>query len=242
VIFHNYHPFLGIEVAIKKVDQLIAPVAASANTSKGIKGIEVSDDAAYASASRKNSSKDHVDAINQMFAEFELAYHNQYHKAFPDEGALNLAKKYWLTSLAAFSPELVLAATRELVLNQPFLPSIASVVDTCKSGLSLFGLPVVHDAYLEACRMPSPKSVQSWSHPAVYMAGKATGWFELANRAEGQIFPLFEYHYSHLVQRALQGEELTLNAPTPIPESLATPLSTKENQSRLQELKASLKL
>ncbi len=102
VIFHNYHPFLGIEVAIKKVDQLIAPVAASANTSKGIKGIEVSDDAAYASASRKNSSKDHVDAINQMFAEFELAYHNQYHKAFPDEGALNLAKKYWLTSLAAF--------------------------------------------------------------------------------------------------------------------------------------------
>ncbi len=119
-----------------------------------------------------------------------------------------------------FSPELVLAATRELVLNQPFLPSIASVVDTCKSGLSLFGLPVVHDAYLEACRMPSPKSVQSWSHPAVYMAGKATGWFELANRAEGQIFPLFEYHYSHLVQRALQGEELTLNAPTPIPESV----------------------
>ena len=27
---------------------------------------------------------DHVDAINQIFAEFEFAYHNQFHKAFAE--------------------------------------------------------------------------------------------------------------------------------------------------------------
>lgn len=229
-------------MTIKKIDQLITPVSALANISKDIKGLKASDDKPSVSASRKNSSKDHVDAINQMFAEFELAYHNQYHKAFPDEGALNLAKKYWLTSLAVFPPELLLAATRELVLNQPFLPSIAKLVDTCKSGESLFGLPKAHDAYLEACRKPSPKSVQNWSHSAVYLAGKATGWFELANQTEGQIFPLFEYHYSQLIQRVLKGEELTVKAPKPLPESIDRPLSTKENLSRLQELKSNLKI
>ncbi|MBN4053438.1 hypothetical protein JYT97_00975 [Haliea sp. AH-315-K21] len=228
---------------MKKIDQLVVPD----HIKRGIEAGEGSGgDSAYNANSRSSSkakfSKDHVDVINQMFAEFELAYHNQYHKAFPDEGTLNLAKKYWLTSLAAFLPELVLAATRELVHKQPFLPTIANVVDSCKSGVALFGLPSAHDAYLEACRMPAPKAVQNWSHSAVYMAGKATGWFELANQAEGKIFPLFEYHYAQLVQRVLHGEELTVNIPTPLPETVDIPLSAKENQSHLQALKDSLKI
>lgn len=191
---------------------------------------------------QSKSSRDHVDAINQMFAEFELAYHNQYHKAFPDEGALKLAKKYWLNTLAVFSPELILKATRQLVLGQPFLPTIANVADACKNGMSLFGLPSIHDAYLEACRKASPKSAQPWSHQAVYLAGKATGWFELANQAEAQIYPLFEYHYSQLMQRVLHGEELQVPAATPLPETSTVSLSAKENLSRLKELKTNLKI
>ncbi len=221
---------------MKKIDQLVA----SDHIKKGIGAGD--GNSAYNSSSKANSSKDHIDAINQMFAEFELAYHNQYHKAFPDEGALNLAKKYWLTSLASYSPELVLAATRELVLKQTFLPTIANVVNSCQSGMALFGLLGVHDAYLEACRMPVPKAAQKWSHLAVYMAGKATGWFELTNQTEAQIFPLFEYHYCQLMQRVINGEELSINATMPLPETVATPLSVKENQSCLKELKASLKL
>lgn len=220
---------------MKNIDQLVAPAQLKKN-------IEAGENNDNISTSTNNSSKDHIDVINQMFAEFELSYHNQYHKAFPDEGALNLAKKYWLSSLADFSPELILAATRDLVLKQPFLPTIANLVDSCQSSMALYGLPNIHDAYLEASRMPTPKAAQSWSHPAVYMAGKATGWFELANQTEAQIFPLFEYHYSQLSQRALRGEELTVNAPTPLPKSIENPLSNSENQSRLQELKASLKL
>lgn len=223
------------KVNIKKVDQLVVPAQIK-------KGVEVGKESEHVSASGTKSSKDHIDAINQMFAEFELAYHNQYHKAFPDEGALSLAKKYWLTILASFPAELIVVATRELVLKQAFLPTIANVVDICKSGSNLFGLPDIHDAYLEACRMPTPKAAQQWSHPAVYLAAKATGWFELANKTESQIYPLFEYHYSQLTQRVLQGEELSVKAPIPLAENLDAPLSAKENQSHLAELKASLKL
>ncbi len=194
------------------------------------------------SQSKSGPSKDYIDVINQMFAEFELAYHNQYHKAFPDEGALKLAKKYWLSCLGDFSPELLLAATREVVKTQKFLPTIANIIDACTNALSLFGLPESRDAYVEACRAPLPKSAQKWSHPAVYLAAKATGWYELANQAEAKIFPLFDFHYAQLTQQVLRGEDLEIITATPLPASDSVALSPEENQSRLQSLKASLKL
>src|SRR5210317_1174191 len=45
-----------------------------------------------------------VDAINQVFSEFAFAYHNQFHKAYPDQASINLGKEYWLSCLAEFSP------------------------------------------------------------------------------------------------------------------------------------------
>jgi len=185
-------------------------------------------------------SGDQVDAINQMFAEFELAYHNQYHKAFPDSAAVKLAKKYWLSCLADIPAQMLLMATRELVRTQNYLPSVAKLVDLCQKGTELFGLPDAHTAYLEACRAASPKAMQSWSHPAVYMAGKLTGWFELANLPEAQIFPLFEYHYSQQVQAVLRGEEMQLKTPGAIPEQSAVPLSNEDNLCRLQKLRQQL--
>ena len=52
---------------------------------------------------------DHVDAVNQIFAEFEFAYHNQFHKAFAEVEALVIAKKYWLSNLERYSPEQILS-------------------------------------------------------------------------------------------------------------------------------------
>lgn len=220
---------------MKKVDQLAVPGLIR-------KSQDQSESGSSSQNTRTKSSKDHIDAINQMFAEFELAYHNQYHKAFPSEGELKIAKKYWLSTLAVYSPELLLKATRQLVLEQPYLPTLANVAEACKNGMSLFGLPAAHDAYLEACRRPSPKSAQQWRHQAVYLAGKATGWFELASQAEAQIYPLFEYHYSRLIQRVLHGEDLQVSVPAALPETSTVSLSAKENLSRLKELKSHLKI
>src|SRR5688572_16046603 len=92
-----------------------------------------------AATSKPAAGREHVDAINQLFAELELAYHNQFHKAFAQEGSLNMAKKYWLASLADFSPEVIRRAVRHLVQSQEFLPSLAAMIAACENGQVLFG-------------------------------------------------------------------------------------------------------
>ena len=43
---------------------------------------------------------DHLDAINQVFAEFRLAFHNQFLRAFPNDKELMMAKQLWLHALS----------------------------------------------------------------------------------------------------------------------------------------------
>jgi hypothetical protein len=188
-------------------------------------------------AQADKSGRDHVDAINQLFAEFELAYHNQFHKAYAQEGSLKLAKKYWLACLGEYMPEVILRAARQVVRNQEYLPTIAAVVAACENALPLFGLPPAHAAYVEACCAPEPKAQQQWSHPAVYLAAKATGWFALATETQSAIFPVFEYNYHQLCQRVLHGEQLDLAVPVALPESVPQPLTPEQNKAKLRELR-----
>ena len=185
---------------------------------------------------------DHVDAINQLFAEFEIAYHNQYYKAYATDERLILAKKYWLGCLNAYSPAQIVAAARHVVKTHDYLPTVSVVVRACEEGPALFGLPNAKQAYYEACRAESPKSAFAWSHEAIYQAGKATGWFLLASEPEDRVFPLFEYHYLALCQRALRGEVLDDPAPDALPSRVPHPLSGEENHARMKKLREQLGL
>lgn len=184
-----------------------------------------------------NGERDHVDAINQIFAEFELAYHNQFHKAYAQDGSLKLAKKYWLSCLADFLPEVILRAARQVVKSQEYLPTVASMVNACENALPLFGLPAPNAAYVEACCAPEPKHSYQWSHPAVCLAGKHTGWFALATETQSAIFPLFEYNYRLLCQQVLRGEKLDASMPAALPEAISAPLSPEENKTRMKALR-----
>ena len=95
---------------------------------------------------------DGVDAINQIFAEFEFAYHNQFHKAFADAESLAIAKKYWLSSLENYLPTQIVRAAKKVIRSQDYLPSIATLVRACEEGFDLFGLPAPHSAYFEPVR------------------------------------------------------------------------------------------
>ncbi len=184
-----------------------------------------------------NTKRDHISAINQLFTEFELAYHNQFHKAYAQDGSLNLAKKYWLTCLGDFTPEVILRAARQVVKSQEYLPTVAAVVAACENALPLFGLPPAHAAYIEACNAPEPKLQQRWSHTAVYLAAQATGWRELASETKDTIFPAFEYNYHQLCQRVLRGEALDVKIPIALPETVPQPLSAEENKARMKALR-----
>jgi len=186
--------------------------------------------------------RDHVDAINQLFAEFELAYHNQFHKAYAQEGSLKLAKKYWLNCLADFMPEVIVRAARQVVKSQEYLPTVASMINACENSLPLFGLPAPHAAYVEACCAPEPKHSHAWSHPAVYLAAKRTGWFALATETQSAIFPVFEYNYHLLCQQVLRGEQLEIGIAAALPETVSSPLSPEENKARMKALREKFSL
>lgn len=225
---------------MKTIDRLLGQVVPAARA-KSV-AHEREQQAGHENGGGFRDQRDHVDAINQAFVEFELAYHNQFHKAYAQEGSLNLAKKYWLGRLADFPPEVILRAARQLVLSQEYLPTLAAMVASCESALPLFGLPPARAAYVEACCAPEPKSACQWSHPAVYLAGRATGWFRLASETESAVFPLFDYHYQQLCARVLRGERLDTPIPVALSQTAPRPLDHEEGKARIRALREKLGL
>ena len=186
---------------------------------------------------QRRSTEALVEAINQVFALFRLNYHNQYYAAFPDAGQLNQIKKLWLESLADFPVEQILRGARHAIEHSEYLPTLNRMLECCQQGLSDLGLPSPHDAYMEACRAPSPKSAQRWSHPAVYLAGRDSDWFFLANNTERTSWPVFKEHYQAYCTRVLRGEQLSIPEPQALEESKARPLSKAQQIEALHNLR-----
>lgn len=192
--------------------------------------------------SQQGSGPDRVDAINKLFADFELAYHNQFHKAYAKADQILLAKRYWSESLSGYSPIQIVAAANKLAKSSTYLPSLAEVVKACEDGMGAFGLPSARQAYVEACCATSPKVDYSWSHEAVYLAGKATDWYFLASEPEEKVFPMFEYYYKDLCQRVMRGETLDLPLTKALPERTVRVLSGEENHERMLKMREELGL
>ncbi len=189
-----------------------------------------------------NGEIDHIAAINRVFSQLQFAYHNQYYRAFPDENSETIAKKYWLSCLEDYAPQQIVEAVRVIVRKQTFLPSLAELIKACESGGDLFGLPSPRDAYYEACSAPSPKKDFHWSHPAVYYAGRAAGWYTLTNEPSRVSQPIFEHHYQVFCQRVMRGEALEAVSPAPLPNKTNPRLEPAEAKVRFAKLREDLGL
>ncbi|MDG1772987.1 MAG: replication protein P [Oceanicoccus sp.] len=185
-------------------------------------------------------TEDHITAINQMFTEFQLAYHNQFHKAFSDDQKIMMAKQLWVKTLCDLSPERIMIGTRKAIKESEYLPTLHTVRKFCDPNPEEFGLPDAYNAYLEACRAATPKIEQSWSHPIVYLAGNASDWFFLSGNSEAKAFPVFKRNYEILVGRVINGERLDMPIHKAIPENISQPLSNKERKERLQAMREKL--
>ena len=122
------------------------------------------------------------------------------------------------------------------------LPTLNRMMEACRTSLGEFGLPSSRDAYLEACLAPAPKTSAPWSHPAVYLAGRDSDWFFLANETESKTWPVFRAHYERWVSRAARGE--TLQGPERVaiaPPETATP-SADEQMTHLARLRKEIGL
>ena len=172
-----------------------------------------------------------------MFALFRLNYHNQYYAAYPDAEQLRQIKKLWLDSLADYPIEQILKGAKHAIEHSEYLPTLNRMLECCQQGLADLGLPSAHDAYVEACRAPAPRAAQAWSHPAVYLAGRDSGWYFLANNTERTSWPVFCEHYQRYCARVLQGETFTLPPRKKLEHREPHPLSREDQLGELKKLR-----
>lgn len=185
------------------------------------------------------SGDDHINAINQVFAIFRRNYHNQYYKAFPDERELSITKRLWLESLQKFSAQSILQAARSVIESSEFLPTLRTMINHCELQNDL-GLPDPHQAYIEACRAPSPKAEYQWSHLAVYYAGKECDWFFLQSNSENTAFPVFKKAYERICREVREGRTLQTPSMPAIAANSEKILDKHDNLSRLESFKKRL--
>lgn len=120
--------------------------------------------------------------------------------------------------------------------------SVGAFRELCKATPENLGLPSAHSAYVEACKAPQPKKRHKWSHPAVYHAGVETGWFELAQMPENQIFPKFRHNYEIMVRRVMDGESLHVPVAPALEHNPPRFLTAEQNKKRLQAAREALGL
>lgn len=154
----------------------------------------------------------------------------------------------WCLQLRDMSPEQIkrgyvaLCRKHEQNPDGSYLPSLPQFRALCIPTPQDLGLPEARQAYLEAAKASRAPSQHEFSHPAVYAAGRATGWFDLGNLPESKSWPIFERNYAIAVRKALAGEDLGGEIPKALPEKseVQTRISDEEASRRIAEMIASL--
>ena len=183
--------------------------------------------------------KSQVELINLIFAELEITFHNQFHKAFPDEETLTLAKQLWLAKLEKYQNEIVFRAIDKIIETSKYLPSLSAVLNQIKE-LRLLeeNIPSSNTAYIEASSLGETNPLDfNWSHPFVYHAGVKVGWYRLKTESEFDIKKEYIDAYEEILEESEQKESLLLLPAFKEEISDEKPLSKGKQKSRLENIK-----
>ena len=183
--------------------------------------------------------KSQVELINLIFAELEITFHNQFHKAFPDEETLTLAKQLWLAKLEKYQNEIVFRAIDKIIETSKYLPSLSAVLNQIKE-LKLLeqNIPSSNTAYIEASSLGETNPLDSnWSHPFVYHAGAKLGWYRLKTEPEFDIKKEFLEVYEEILEESELKESLFLLPETKEEFTEEKPLSSDLQKLRLEKIK-----
>ena len=186
-----------------------------------------------------NIPKNQVELINLIFAELEITFHNQFHKAFPDEETLNLAKQLWLAKLEKFDNEIIFKAIDKIIETSKYLPSLSAVLNQIKElKFQQQKIPSSNVAYAEATSLGEISPLDfNLSHPFVYHAGAKVGWFRLKTEAEFEIKSDFIDAYEEILEMSEVKNSL-LSLPEKKEEFFEDePLSSDEQHARLEKIK-----
>ena len=76
----------------------------------------------------------------------------------------------------------------------------------------------------------------------MYLAGRDSDWFFLANNPERSTWPVFRKHYQAWCTRALRGEALAVPQEPALEQHAAEPLSTEQQLAALARLRRETQL
>ncbi len=147
-------------------------------------------------------------AINSLFTLLEDAYPLKFKRAYPTDEDQIRAKRVWKNSLKEFSPRRIWMAGKKALDTSRFFPDLSEIRELCKLRYDEMGLKEPLQAYYEACRAPVQTREYPWSHLAVYLAARETGWLTLSSQEQRIAYPIFERNYSIICNRVLDGEDL----------------------------------
>ncbi|MDY6890836.1 MAG: replication protein P [Pseudomonadota bacterium] len=151
-----------------------------------------------------------------VFARFMAIYGHKFKSCFETEQELRIAKREWALSLRGYGEAELVAAVNRCKETLAWMPAISEFLALLREITGDHGLPGTRAAYIEACMHAEHPLEHHWSHPAVYYAGRETGWFRLRSEEERHALPAFSYQYDVICQRVRRGEPLQQPVPLAI--------------------------
>lgn len=148
--------------------------------------------------------------VNMLFARFKAIYTHKFASAYANPDEVKLAKREWAIAIKGFKEPLLAYAVERSKETYAWPPTIAEFLQLISKAYGAYGLVDTRTAYLEASQCRINPLEFNWTHPAVYHAAAATGWYSLKSDEEAKTWPAFEKNYNEQVEKIVQGQTLVI--------------------------------
>ncbi|WP_231886151.1 replication protein P [Marinomonas atlantica] len=203
-----------IQQILSPIESKLAAPSQTFTTQTGSTGQEQSQ------ASQEAEQRTRV-LVNMLFARFKAIYTHKFASAYSTTEEVKLAKREWAIALKGFQEPLLAYAVERTKERFAWPPTISEFLSVIQTAYKAYGLPEPRQAYMEACGCRHNPQENRWSHAAVYFAGSETGWHYLSTEDERTTRPIFEKHYTRLVDKVINGEKLVIPKPVMIEDKSA---------------------
>jgi hypothetical protein len=151
--------------------------------------------------------------VNDIFRALQASF-PAWRNAFPDDASLKAAKASWVKGLMAAGvtdlSQIARGVEKARLSESDFFPSVGKFISWCRVQPADLGLPPDDVAWLEANHHSHHVLIHQWTHPAIYEAGRRTGWFEIRNGDATQ--KAFSSHYQAVAGEIAEGAVFTMPA------------------------------
>ena len=185
--------------------------------------------------SQKSRQTNHSKAMIRLWTRMAQIYGTLWERQFGSHDGD--AFQVWSKGLADLTPGMIRHGLGKcLHRSSQFPPNLPEFRQLC-AGAGEHGLPEAYEAYQEAARKCRNPRAGNWSHAAVFVAGRATGWFHLRELPERQSWPRFKGHYETACQRVIRGENLDDEIPQALPREVSKPVSREKAKEKISEIR-----